>query len=299
MRNSIIFICFILICCYSVKSSAQEKLYWLSYDEIAFDQLTQGSKTHTSTVADTTRLLMNSLIQYQFSIEFAKSPSIARLLKKLPNACSPNRIKTQERLKENTFSFPLNISPNLRLYFLKGTKANSLSLDALDKENQLTSLSSLFTGKSVHTLGVDSGRSLGTFLDKQVSGLEKHNLVVRTGGGSTKSLVEMLLKGRIDYIIDYPYSVNAALNLFSKSGALESLKISGSPDYISGYVACHKGKKGQEIINNINTALQHLYKSPEFYQAHIRYLDKVNIEDFNRAYQEVFQVEIPIAYLTE
>jgi len=74
---------------------------------------------------------------------------------------------------------------------------------------------------------------------------------------------------------------------------LESLEIAGSPGYIIGYVACNNGEKGQQIIKEINIALQDLYNSYAFYQAHIRYLDKRDIANFNRVYQEIFQVDIP------
>jgi len=290
MRNLVIFISFI---CFCANSYAQDKIHWLSYDANASIEFALENSSTISMVTDTTRLLMTSLPKYQFSIEYAKSPSIDRLLKKLPNACAPNRVKNPKRLKESIFSLPLNIAPNLRLHYLKDKKSSLLPQNSLNKAGKLASLAALFTGKSVYTLGIDSGRSLGIFLDQQIASLDGHNLVVRTGGGSTTSLVQMLLKNRIDYILDYPFSVNSALNYLSSPRVLESLEIAGSPGYIIGYVACNNGEKGQQIIKEINIALQDLYNSYAFYQAHIRYLDKRDIANFNRVYQEIFQVDIP------
>ncbi|KGJ91156.1 hypothetical protein [Colwellia psychrerythraea] len=294
MKKPIIFITFIYLCGYCANSDAQNKIHWFSNNEKDAVELIKPMSVAISTVTDTTRLLMAALPQYQFNIEFAHSPSIGRLLKKLPNSCAPNRVKTPERLKENTYSLPLNIALNLRLYYRADTTLKALISGAINNEQQLISIASLFTGKSTSTLGIDDGRSLGIFLDAQISSLEKHNLIIRSGGESTTSLVKMLSKNRIDYIIDYPISVNQALNIIPTDVALKSLEIAGSPDYIVGYVACSKDSIGQEIIKDINNALQKLYRSYDFYQAHTRYLDKADLADFNQAYQTIFKVDIPL-----
>ncbi len=286
---------FIFICCFPFYShgNTQKQIYWFTYNEVDTYKNIPSQIKPISTVADTTRLLMQHLKNYQFTVEFAKSPTITRLVNKLPNSCAPNRVKTPERMTMGIFSQPLNIALDLRVYYKKGKQ--SFPENVLNENNRLASLSSLFTGKALLTLGVDSGRSLGNFLDKQVTALEPHNLVVRTGGGSTRALVEMLLKDRIDYIVDYPYSVNEALNFHSKKGALESIEIEGSPGYVLGYVVCNRSVEGQAIINDINRALVKIYQSYEFYQAHSRYLESSDILHFNETYQEVFNVDIPLA----
>ena len=294
MQKSFIIIILLFFCCYCPTSIARDKIYWFSYDEKNSSLLNQATSVPTSTVIDTTRLLMKSLPQYQFSVEFAQSPSIARLLKKLPNSCSPNRVKTPERLRDNIFSLPLNIALDLRLYYKENSIASALPQSALNKDQQLISLASLFISNSTDTLGIDRGRSLGVFLDKQIASLDEHNLVIRSGGESTTSLVKMLLKNRIDYIIDYPISVNEALKNSVTTTTLDSLEIAGSPGYIIGYVACNKGPLGQKIIADINKSLQNLYLSYSFYQAHTRYLDNNDLVNFNQAYQAVFQVQIPL-----
>ena len=104
----------------------------------------------------------------------------------------------------------------------------------------------------------------------------------------------MLLKNRIDYTIEYPVNVKRVLERTATDITLESLEIAGSPSYIVGYVACNKGPFGQKVIADINIALQKLYQSYSFYQAHIRYINEIDVSGFNRAYQTIFQVDIPI-----
>lgn len=137
MQVLVIAITLLFYCCYSANSYAQNKVYWFS--DILEDsaEMTQATNTHVSTLTDTTRLLMKSLPQYQFSTEFAESPSIARLLKKLPNSCAPNRIKTPERLKDNLYSFPINIYLGLRLYYRKGEEFSILPKNSLDNDKRL------------------------------------------------------------------------------------------------------------------------------------------------------------------
>jgi uncharacterized protein (TIGR02285 family) len=294
MKKLLFIISLLFFCGYCTHGYAQTKIYWLTDNEKTSSQITQVTSDPLSTVADTTRLLMTALPQYHFDIEFSQIPRISRLLNKLPNTCSPNRVKTPQRLKDNIFSLPLNIALGLRLYFKQTAQSNHLSQHTLNKDQQLISLASLFTGKFTYTLGVEKGRSYGVFLDNEIDSLEKHNLVTRSGDESTKSLVKMLLRARIDYVIDYPLDINETLNTLSSDITLASLPIANAPNYIVGYVACHKGSLGQKIIDDINRELQKLYLSYPFYQAHIRYLDKTDLVDFNRTYQEVFNVAIPL-----
>lgn len=292
--NKLIIILILLYSCFlCINSRAENTIHWLNDSVKDSAQQTQATNAHVSTLADTSNLLMKSLPQYQFKTKFVQSLSIARMLKKLPNSCAPNRIKTPERLKDNIYSLPLNIYLSLQLYYKKGTDASILPASALDTNKHLKSLAALFTGKTTYTLGVNEGRSFGVFLDAQIAALEKHSLVIRSGIESTTSLVKMLLKERIDYTIEYPVNVHRVMKQTKTNTVLESVKVTGSPSYIVGYVACSKGAIGEKTIKDINTALQKLYRSYDFYKAHTRYLDKSDIADFNQAFLETFQVALP------
>jgi len=290
-REIIVFLMF--FCCYCADSKAKNKIVLFSQNINDSTDLTRPTSVPITTAKDVTRLLMAALPQYLFSVEFAKTPSIARLLQKIPNSCAFNRVKNPKRLKENIYSLPVNIALGLQLYYKKGSRAGEQALSARNKDEQLLSLATLFTGKLNYTLGIDKGRSFSAFLDRQITALDSHNLVIIRGGGSPYSLVNMLLKNRIDYLIDYPIRVNKAQKKLQTTITLDSLEITGSPKHIIGHIACNKGPTGQKTIDDINNALQALYHNYEFYLAHIRYLNKADIADFNLAYQAVFNVDIP------
>ena len=282
-----------LYCIFLGSISLANEIHWFSDDVQDNVKLTTPITQPISISVDTTRLLMNALEHYQFNIEFAQIPSISLLLKKLPNSCAPNRLKTTKRLAENLYSLPLNLYLDLHIYYKKESGHPALPQAAINEKNQLVSLASLFTGKNAYTLGVDNGRSFGDFLDKQIAALDSHNLIIRKGGQRSTSLANMLIKNRIDFVLDYPISMKNALKNHPESVELTSLEVAGNQQYIVGYVACNKGDIGKKVIEDINAALRKLYHQYSFYQAHIRYLDKADIADFNRAYNVIYKAEIP------
>ena len=268
---------------------AQQEILWLTDDNTDEKIKYFNNPIPSSTAEDTVGLLMRALPEYNLTMQFAQKPRMDRLLRKLPNVCVANRIKTPQRLKEQLFSLPINIYLNLHLYFKKYDGFQTLPAKILDKNNHLISLDKLFIANHKHLLGVDKARSFGFHLDKQIEKIDPHNLVVRSGGKSSHSLIHMLFKNRIDYLIDYPSEIKEALANFPEELNLGSVEIAASPDYIVGYVSCSKSELGIKIINDINMALIKIYKTKEFYQAHARYITKIDLPFFNRAFKKVFQ----------
>ncbi len=282
-----------LFCQFLLINTGQAKqLHWLITDEGDKVNLTAPLSTPLSTSDDTTRLLMHELSDYDFNLLFAQGKSVDLLLNKLPESCAPNRVKNTERAKQYLFSLPANLYLNLRLYY-KSSMQESLPESSLNSKYQLSSIPKLFNSKDLRTLGVDYGRSYGAFLDQQISSLDSHNLVTRKGGIPSTSLIHMLVKGRISFIIDFPNNVKASLSSYKNPEELSSIEIAGTPDYIAGYVACNRSAQGQQAIKAINVALKKLYNQYSFYYAHSRYLDSADIADFNRIYKAIFKVDIP------
>lgn len=282
------FICSLFIL-FINNAAAQQEILWLTDDRTDAKIKYFVNPIPSSTAEDTVGLLMRALPAYNLKLEFAQGPRITRLLKKLPNVCAPNKIKTPQRLQDALFSLPINLFLNLHLYYKKHHDFQHPPTEALDKNNHLISLEKLFSANHEHYLGIDKGRSFGLHLDKQIKNIDSHNLVIRSGGKRSLSLIQMLAKNRIDYLIDYPTTIKEGLVSLSEKVELESVEISGSPDYIIGYVACSKGPLGEAVIADINSALRKLHQTDEFYQAHARYIDDTDLSSFNRAYKQVFQ----------
>jgi uncharacterized protein (TIGR02285 family) len=275
-------------------ATEKETLYWLTDDNDDSDKLFRPTTESLSVADDTIRLLMERLSQYNFQHKFAHNPSIERLLKKIPNSCAPNRLKTPERIKNYLYSLPINLYLGLHLYYKKSEVLPLLLPSMLNDKGKLIDLSTLFLHNHEYILGIDKGRSFGEFLDNQITDLDNHNIIIRQGGMRSTSVAHMLFRDRINYIIDYPVSIKIALNSFPKDVPLESVEIADMPDYILGYIACNNNALGKQVITDINKALLNLYKTENFYKAHIRYLSEADLSDFNRAYEKAFKSKVPV-----
>jgi len=267
-----------------VSANAKPEVLWLSDSQIDIDYF--RSKEHISISVDTINLIVNSIDNYQIDLKLATIPRINALLRKDHNLCMVNRIKTKPREAYSYFSLPLNLFPGLRLYFLDNE--SNFSSQLLNKGGQLISLSDLFVKYPENVLGISKGRSYGERLDKKISAIEADNLYIRSGSNQQEAIIEMLLKNRIDYIIDYPVEVNSMLNKLKRPIKLKSVGIAGSDKFILGRLACGKTKRSLELLSSINASLRELYKSSQFYEAHQRYLDKSDMAQFDQYYKEVF-----------
>jgi uncharacterized protein (TIGR02285 family) len=266
----------------------QAEIYWLTDDVYDAEKLFRPTSEKLSVGDDTVRLLMAGLPQYSFKHKFAHSPSIDRLLNRIPNSCAPNRLKTPDRLEKYLYSLPVNLYLDLHLYYKKNDIVPTILPSMLNKQGQLINLSSLFKHNHDFLLGVDEGRSFGLLLDTQIENLDEHNLVIRGGGRRSVSIAKMLFRDRINYVIDYPTSIKETLNAFPNDIKLASLEIAGMPDYITGHIACSNNEFGKKVIADINKVLSKLYKTTDFYQAHSNYIDQSNLAEFEKAYEKEF-----------
>jgi len=177
-----------------------------------------------------------------------------------------------------------------RLYFLANN--NDIPSSLLNDKGELLSLNSLFEYFPKRTLAVSSGRSFGKLIDSQIANLANKNVFKRSGDGRYSAVGNMLLRHRIDYIIDFPVVINKELNLKNNPLALKSIAIANSPNYSLGHIACNKSPTGQKIIGKVNKILTSLYKNKPFYHAHARYIGGADLDAFNRYYQQVFHSTI-------
>jgi len=267
-----------------VLANAKPKVLWLSDSQLDIDNL--GSAAPASISSDTINLLIDEMDNYQIDLKLATIPRINALLKKDLSLCMVNRIKTKARQEYSYFSLPLNLYLGLRLYYVE--TENNISADLLNDDGELTSLSMLFEQYPKNVLGRIKGRSYGESLDAKLAVIDADNLYIRSGSNQYRAIVEMLLKKRIDYIIDYPVEVNSMLKSMKSSIKLRSVGIAGSDKYILGRLACGKTKSSQKLISEINISLLELYKSNHLYDAHARYIDKTDMAQFDRYYKDVF-----------
>jgi len=218
--------------------------------------------------SDTTHLVLEKLIKdqtNQFSITFqvAQIPRTNLLIESTKTTtCASNRMKTPEREVSNVFSTPVNLYMGYRLYYL--ASKDDISDQLLSKDKQLTSLHALFEMFPKRVLAITKGRTYGNYFDQQVSTLPVKNIYARLGSRPTKAIGKMLLRGRIDYLIEFPVTIKKEMDLKQHVLNLKSIGIVNSPNYILGHIACSDTVVGHKIIKRVNEILKSLYSNKEF-----------------------------------
>ena len=286
---SLVYVVIIAIFMINEVSAETTKILWLT--DIPNDEKKFLLQQPDSIDSEINNLILNTLTkEYELSFQVVQIPRINLLLQTKKNACVSNRIKTPQRQRYSIYSTPIDLYLGYHLYYLKSK--DDIPKTLLDKNNRLISLTSLFKTFPDRVLAISKGRSYGKYFDEQFTTLDKKNLYSRGGSNRYESIGKMLLKGRIDYLVEFPEAINTEMNLEQNKLDLKAVGIVNSPKYILGHVACSDTPTGHKIINRINKILAELYPKEAFYQAHTRYLNNTDIPVFNRYYQQVFHTTI-------
>ncbi|WP_448548513.1 hypothetical protein [Thalassotalea fusca] len=264
-----------------------QEIVWFTDDQADLHDLLRDNPVSIST--DTNNLVLKVLPQYQINFQYAPIPRITNQLINLENACVGNRIKTEERVKDNLFSLPLNFYPSYRLYYLK----NNISLppELFNDKNQLISLAHLFEILPNTVLAVEKGRSFGPTLDEIIPNLPENNVFVRPGNDGYSAISKLLFIGRVDFIIGFPTEMKERIKKATIEQEIQSVEIANIDNYIVGHIACSKSPIGEKFIHDVDNILKRAYQSDEYINAHLRYLDKVDHQAF-RDYFDVFKKQL-------
>ncbi len=201
--------------------------------------------------------------QPQLKVDYQQvtmSRSWAELIR-LDNACVMNRIITAQRLEIAEFSmYPLSVFPPIRLIILEQNSdsfTSPLSFEQLSADPGIK-------------LGVVKARTYGLELDEELSTYPQQ-IFTRGGVDSSDKLVEMLLAGRVDGILDYTRSVEDYLIDDNRGVKIRALPIQDIFEPMLGYIACSKTAKGIAIIDAINHSFSTPGFSDSFIELHLNY----------------------------
>jgi polar amino acid transport system substrate-binding protein len=107
------------------------------------------------------------------------------------------------------------------------------------------------------------GPELDIVLKKNAKG---KNIYQRSGKDTLDGLVGMLIKGRVDYLIEYPVSITYAAKRLGVSDKLATITIDENVDAppIRGAIRCPDTEWGRKTINDINKILVNIRALPEY-----------------------------------
>lgn len=142
----------------------------------------------------------------------------------------------------NIYYFPLGIIT------LKKTRpqfnGNVVSLDKVMQNKKLV-------------FGQPQGRGYGKKLDTIVEKYRgNENFMVRGAADSTTGIMNMILRGRVDYTFDYPYVMSIFEKEFDKQGQFAFIPIKENQGVgVIGAISCSRSDWGKRVIGDMNKAI--------------------------------------------
>ena len=133
-------------------------------------------------------------------------------------------------------------------------------------DGNIVSLKKLLQNKNL-LLGTAKDRLYGPELDLLLKEHAKgKNVYERSGKDALGGLLGMLIKGRVDYIIEYPVSITYAAKRQGVSDRLASITIEENVNAppIRGAIRCPDTEWGRKIIHDINKILVKIRALPEY-----------------------------------
>ena len=197
------------------------------------------------------------------------------LIENEANYCSYNILKSEQREKSMLFSrYPSSIYPKRKLFFINP------DLLALPQKASIATLS------ATYKIGLVAQAYFGAL--KSTVNVHSDNLVFIEGLDSHKQLVNMLLKGRLDLIVEY----QSVLDSYAKETEIKSYSIDIS-EYESnevGYFVCNKSEMGEKVIRKIDQ----LYQTHAFQQwlkdYHYQHFTQSKAIDLLKVYQNEYHL---------
>lgn len=234
--------------------------------------------------SDSYRLLFENLENVKFELKIAPTARIDALLKQDKTICAVNRIKTEERELYNLYSYPVHLYPSHRLYFFKD---KTPVLENMTTENgELVNLMTLFSRYSDASVAIETGRSYGKHIDKQLKLLKTENLLRRAGSDAYEAMIKLFKRHRVDFLISYPtifkqYYQEDDINI-------ASVAIENHPSFIAGHIACSSTPRSAKIIEKINHTLLKLYPSQDYVSLHLHHLPNSEHDLVTRRISDLF-----------
>ncbi|OUL56937.1 hypothetical protein B1199_16360 [Pseudoalteromonas ulvae] len=193
--------------------------------------------------------ILYSAVAPQIDLDMFKT-TLARgleLIESEPNYCSYNIVKNEARSQAMVFSkFPSSIYPKRKLFYIDP------SFSDIPANNTVAAIS-----KNAR-IGLVS-KAYFNVLSKDPS-LNKDNFILINGMNKHQQLVQMLMKGRLDFIIEYQSIVDAFISDSDKK--VYSRRLEDSQGNEMGYFVCSPTDEGRAVIEKINN----LFLSKAFQQ---------------------------------
>lgn len=241
-------------------------------------------------IADSTIALIKQYMPNIKFIDVAVNNSRAYyLLDEEPNACAGNKLKTAARMERYYFTdLPQTLSAGLRLYVVKGSALDQ-QLAHIYATEQAISLKQTLYSDSLKVLGVVGGRAYGKELDNLLADEHiQHKIWSRISSDMFIGLLKMLLKNRLQAIVEYPSVVSRYDKPVFQNTELSSYPVKEASPVGVGYIMCSKTEMGKLLISQFNRAIEQAYWQPEYFQVHLEWNGQLTEIELRRLFNQVY-----------
>lgn len=120
--------------------------------------------------------------------------------------------------------------------------------------------------------------------------LPRNALYLRSGINPYESINKMLMKNRIQFLLEYPLEIAHFEKNFAITKPLTSLELEDAASYIEGHFVCSRSRIGKKVIAQANAHLKMLYTNSHYLEAHLRYMPQSDRQGFIQHIQRITQI---------
>jgi len=261
---------------------AKETLTWQVVHWPPFQMLEGPDKGH-GMFDRLLELYTSNLPQYEhktITMNWARFWSDVKEEKKI---CNMFAIKTEERTKYALFSKPLSIGLPLRIIM------RTSSIETLGSRNPVSIVDIL-----------KDNRFNGVFIDKRSYYAVMDEILEKYASLTTvkrlaipeESVLQMVLAGRADYTLEYPYLANYIVGKFQTrdgdAAGIGSIPIKEIQEYAQSSLACPKNDWGKKVIQDFNEMLDRVKHKPEYLKIlQMLYTDPKELEALRQGFEKI------------
>lgn len=217
---------------------------------------------------------------YTVEFKIANMSRIMQDLREKKHVGCGGLLKTPELEKFIEFSIPHSITLTVGVII----KKNSYDKFApFINEHGCIELEDVLT-QSTLRLGLASERPYTGIIDKILRAQKENtNISYRSGQDISKGLFLMLMHGRFDYTILFPWEARYIQETLEEETEFMSIPVQGMPPYVPAYAGVPKNEWGQAIIAILNPLFESFRNTPDYHEYKEFWLDD-NSKAFYREY---------------
>lgn len=241
-------------------------IHWLMADLAPF-RLIHGPEQGKGSTDQMEKMLIKLLPQYQHNSRFV-SFERREILHRDPSAlyCSFGLLANAERKANMLLSIPAGVVMQIALATVRGSALSQ----QLQQQGGVVDLTQLLS-EGTFTGLLEKGRSYAPVIAQAQANSDG---LLTERSFMENNPVDLLLAGRIDFLIDYPHRISY-LQSRSRQPLLELdyYPVAGAEGRAATYVACSKHPDAANAIKDINQQLLLLWQNPTYQQHMLSWYD--------------------------